>query len=254
MPSAAINLKQRLRAQEATLGSWITLAHPTIAEIFCRAGYDWLTVDLEHSTITLAQAEELIRTIDGFGSVPLVRLSGIDAVQIKRVLDSGAKGIIVPNVKDRTDVDRVVSYMCYPPKGERGVGLARAQHYGPNFKDYMTNFDSQKVLVTQIENVNAIQNIDEILSHPDVDAYILGPYDLSSSLGVPGEFDHPLMLDALAKVKASALRHNKVGGIHVISPDPAELASRRAEGYKFIAFSLDIRMLDVAARAGSAQA
>src|SRR5665647_453617 len=120
-------LKQALRQGELCLGSWITLAHPAIAEIMARAGFTWLAVDLEHSVITIREAEELIRVIKLSGVVPLVRLSANDPVQIKRVMDAGAHGVIVPMVNSTTQAEQAVASVYYPPQGRRGVGLARAQ-------------------------------------------------------------------------------------------------------------------------------
>src|SRR5579885_2235656 len=129
------SLKQRLRSGDTTVGSWITLAHPAIAEIMAKAGFDWLVVDLEHSVITIREAEELIRVIELCGSVPLVRVSANEPVQIKRVMDAGAHGVVVPMVNSREDAARAVASVKYPPRGARGAGLARAQGYGTSFEE-----------------------------------------------------------------------------------------------------------------------
>src|SRR3990167_863010 len=132
-----------------SIGSWITLAHPAIAEIMAKAGFEWLVIDLEHSVITIREAEELIRVIALCGVKPYVRLTANDPNQIKRVMDAGAQGIIVPMVKSADDVKKAADAMFYPPKGTRGVGLARAQNYGAGFDKYLAkhaNFD----LIVQI--------------------------------------------------------------------------------------------------------
>src|SRR4030042_6062223 len=120
-----------------TIGSWITLGHPAIAEIMARAGFDWLTVDMEHSVLTIRETEELIRIIDLCGVTPLVRLSANDPVQIKRVMDAGAHGVIVPMVNSAAEAKQAVAAGGYPPKGQRGVGLARGQGYGTSFDRYL---------------------------------------------------------------------------------------------------------------------
>jgi 2-dehydro-3-deoxyglucarate aldolase len=120
-------LKQKLKNKDLTVGSWITLGNTSIAEILANAGYDWLVVDLEHTTISLEQAGELIRTIELAGVSPLVRLTNNDENQIKRVMDAGAHGIVVPMVKSADDAKYAVAATRYPPLGNRGVGLARAQ-------------------------------------------------------------------------------------------------------------------------------
>ena len=120
------NLKKKIKSGELLVGGWITLYHPAIAEIFANANFDWIAVDLEHSVITMREAEELIRIIELKGISPLVRLSSIDEVQIKRVMDAGAHGVIIPMVKNANDIDDINRYILYPPRGNRGVGLARA--------------------------------------------------------------------------------------------------------------------------------
>ena len=243
-----ITLKQKLLRSELALGSWITLAHPAIAEIMSKAGFDWLAVDMEHSVITIREAEELIRVIELCGVTPLVRLTSNDRDQIKRVMDAGAKGIIVPMVNNQEEAEKAIAAVYYPNKGNRGIGLARAQGYGAKFTDYLDWQKDGPIVITQIEHVRAVENIESILSVNGVDGYFLGPYDLSGSMGISGQFDHPEFLGAVNKVKTVAKKMNKPGGIHIIEPDLNELTARINEGFKFIAYSLDIRMLDVASR------
>ena len=247
-----MSLKDRLKNSVVTIGSWITLAHPAIAEIMARAGFDWLVVDLEHSVITIKEAEELIRVINLCGVVPLVRLSINDPVQTKRVMDAGAHGIIVPMVKTRTEADAAVAAVYYPPKGARSVGLARAQGYGTTFQKYREWLDNKAVVIVQVEHIDAVNNLEDIFSVSGIDGYFIGPYDLSASMGLPGQFDHPDMVAAIERIRQVGSLHNKPGGIHIVEPDIVQLEKRIKEGFKFIAYSLDIRMLDTACRAGLA--
>lgn len=244
------SLKERLNNKDLTIGSWITLAHPAIAEIMARTGFDWLTVDLEHSVITIREAEELIRVIDLCGVVPLVRLSANDHVQIKRVMDAGAHGIIVPMVNSVAEAGRAVAAVRYPPQGNRGVGLARAQGYGNDFEAYKDWLRSEAVVIVQIEHIQAVENLAAILSVDGVDGFIVGPYDLSGSLGIPGDFEQPLMQEAMATIRAVGGASGKAPGIHIIEPDVTQLQKRINENYRFIAYSLDIRMLDCTCRQG----
>jgi 2-dehydro-3-deoxyglucarate aldolase len=244
------SLKSRLGKTQFTLGSWITLAHPGIAEIMSRAGFDWLTVDLEHSVITIREAEELIRVIALCGVCPLVRLSANDFVQIKRVMDAGAHGVIVPMVNSAADAEQAVEAVRYPPEGRRGVGLARAQGYGSIFERYRDWVNQESVVIVQIEHIEAVNNLKKILSVDGVDGFIVGPYDLSGSLGVPGQFDHPLMHKAMDRIQTIGIASGKAAGIHVIEPDIKGLRQRIDEGFSFVAYSLDIRMLDCACRLG----
>jgi len=250
MQSAQQSLKHRLAAGELTIGSWITLGHPAIAEIMARAGFDWLTIDLEHSTITLEQAGQLIRVCDLCGAPPLVRLSANDPVQIKRVMDAGAHGVIVPMVNRAPEAEAAVAAVRYPPAGGRGVGLARAQGYGASFAQYRQWLETEAVVIVQIEHITAVENLEEILAVEGVDGFMVGPYDLSGSLGRPGDFEHPEMLAAMERILAAAGRSGKPAGLHVVEPDPAELKRRADEGYRLLAYSVDIRMLDVACRQG----
>lgn len=243
-------MKTQLSADHSgvLLGSWITLPHPAIAEIMANAGFDWLAIDMEHSTIGVRDAEDLIRVIDLKGAMPLVRLTSNNADLIKRVMDAGAHGIIVPMVNSVKDAQRAVAAANYPPRGNRGVGLARAQSYGADFEGYRKWLDAGPFIVVQIEHIDAVSNLEEILSVSGVSAFIVGPYDLSGSLGVPGAFDHPKFLEAMDRIGDVARKTGAMSGIHIIEPDTAMLKNRINQGYRFIAYSLDIRMLDCASR------
>jgi len=245
-----MSLKSKLRNNELTIGTWLSLAHPAIAEIMVKAGFDWVTIDLEHTVITTREAEEMIRVIDLGGSVPLVRLSSNDSVQIKRMMDAGASGVIVPMVNSLEDVERAVSAVHYPEKGTRGVGLARAQGYGTTFQGNLDWLKNEAVIIVQIEHINAVENIEAILSCDDVDGYIIGPYDLSASMGLHGQFEHPDIVVALKKIREVGAALKKPGGLHIVEPNPEELKSRIKEGFQFLAYSVDFRMLDVACRTG----
>lgn len=248
----SLNLKAKLKRGELCLGSWITLGHSAIAEIFVRAGFDWLVVDLEHSTISIEQAGELIRTIDLAGSSPLVRLTSNDINLIKRVMDAGAHGIVVPNVNSPDDARDAVAATRYAPFGRRGVGLARAQQYGPGFKSYLEWQKEEPVVIVQIEHKSALDCLDEIFAVSGVDGFIIGPYDLSCSMGMPGEFERPEFVEAMQRILHAGLKAGCPAGVHIVEPDSERLRKSIQDGYRFIAYSVDIRMLDVAAREGVA--
>tara|TARA_B100002019_G_scaffold177483_1_gene153225 strand:- start:3677 stop:4432 length:756 start_codon:yes stop_codon:yes gene_type:complete len=243
-----MNLKKKLSLDEVTLGSWITIPHPAIPEIMSNAGFDWLVIDLEHSSITIREAEDLIRVVDICGKSPLVRLTSNDPDQIKRVMDSGAHGIIVPNITSIQEVEKSFASLHYPPLGKRGVGLARAQKYGSGFDEYLNWQEEGPVLIAQIENKVAIENLDEIFSSGLIDAFIIGPYDLSASMGIPGQFEHPDFLKSVDSIIDSAKKNSIPSGIHIVEPDLLQLDSSIKKGHTFIAYSLDIRMLDTLSR------
>lgn len=243
-------LKHKLLSGEKTIGSWLTMPSLAISELMAKVGFDWLTIDLEHSSLSIEQAGEMIRIIDLAGVSPLVRLTSNDGNQIKRVMDSGAHGIIVPMVKTKGDAEQAVSSVYYPPKGIRGVGLARAQHYGIGFHEYRDWLEENAIIIVQIEHIDAVNNLEDILSVDGVDGYIIGPYDLSASLGVSGEFDHSSMIEAMNEIYRVATTLGKYGGIHIVEPDTDLLKQSVLEGFTFLAYSVDFRMLDVSARIG----
>jgi 2-dehydro-3-deoxyglucarate aldolase len=165
-------------------------------------------------------------------------------------MDSGAHGIIVPMVKTKGDAEQAVSSVYYPPKGIRGVGLARAQNYGIGFHEYRDWLEENAIIIVQIEHIDAVNNLKDILSVDGVDGYIIGPYDLSASLGVSGEFDHSSMIEAMNEIYRVATTLGKYGGIHIVEPDTDLLKQSVLEGFTFLAYSVDFRMLDVSARIG----
>ena len=238
-----MTLKTKLGSRELTIGSWITIGSPIVAEIMAQAGYDWLTIDLEHSAITIAQAQDLIRVIELCGVAPLVRVGENDLTVIKRVMDAGAHGVIVPMVNSKEEAEKAVKAVKYPPVGFRGVGLARAQKYGQNFEGYKSWNLNESVVIVQVEHIRAVENLETILHVDGVDGFIIGPYDLSASLGHPGEFNHPEVLTALERVKTVAIKHNALMGFHVIPTDVETLLDKVKEGYKFLAHSIDILFL-----------
>ncbi len=244
------SLKANLQQGKLSLGTWITLGHAGIAEIFAKAGFEWLVVDLEHSTISIEHAGELIRTIDLAGAAPLVRLTSNDINQIKRVMDAGAHGIVVPNVNSPRDAEDAVAATRYAPLGRRGVGLARAQKYGPGFKEYLDWQKDGPVVIVQIEHQSALDHLEEIFAISGVDGFIIGPYDLSCSMGMPGDFDRPEFVAVMRRILQAGLKAGCPAGVHIVEPDPVRLRQVIAEGYRFIAYSVDIRMLDVSARVG----
>ena len=246
------NLKTRIKNGQLTIGSWITLGNTSIAEILANAGFDWLVVDMEHTTISISDAGELIRVIELSGVPSLVRLTNNDENLIKRVLDAGAHGIIVPMVNNSNEAKKAVEACRYPPLGTRGVGLSRAQEYGVSFKEHLSwqsDIDTGPIVIVQIEHIDAIDNLKEILSVPGVDAFIVGPYDLSCSMQLPGQFKHAEFKKIMKKIINISNDVNSTSGFHVVEPNIESLEDTIELGYKFIAYSADIRMLDVSARA-----
>jgi 2-dehydro-3-deoxyglucarate aldolase len=239
-----MSLKERIHRKEITLGSWITLGHPAIGEIMAGCGFDWLTIDLEHSAITLGECQHLIQAIELRGCVPLVRVGENDPNLMKRVMDAGAHGVIVPMVNSRAEAEQAVGSVKYPPVGFRGVGYGRAQGYGLHFDSYCEWNAQDSVVIVQIEHTKAVENMAEILTVPGVDAFIVGPYDLSASLGIPGQFSHPDFLSAMDSIRTTMGDFSDVApGFHVVQPSPSDALRRLEEGYRFLAYSLDTLVL-----------
>jgi len=232
-------IKQKLQYNQPTLGSWLTLAHMSIPEIMALAGFDWLVVDMEHSVIELNEAQVLISQIEANGMVPLVRVSENNPNLIKRVMDAGAHGVIVPMVNSRSEAVSAVNAVRYPPVGRRGVGLARAQRYGYGFDEYREWLQAHSLVIVQIEHIEAIKNLEDILSVPGVDGSIIGPYDLSGSLGWPGEFERPEVKMTLERYERVCDALGKPKGFHVVQPDPEKVKAYLSRGYSFIAVGLD---------------
>lgn len=230
------------------VGSWITLNNPSIAEIMADAGLDWLCVDMEHSVTDYAEAQQLILAIQSKGIKAFVRVGENNTRIIKRVLDAGADGIIVPSVNSALEAKRAVDALKYPPIGKRGVGLSRAQKYGFGFENYRDVVSKDIKLIVQIEHIDAIRELDLIIQTDGVDGTFIGPYDLSGSLGKPGQWDDPEVKKALLVYEDTVKKYDKWVGFHVIQPDYNLVNEKIEKGYNFIAFSLDVLFLGTLVR------
>ncbi len=246
----ASKIKSKLRSGEVTLGSWMSMGHVSIAEILASTGFDWVVIETEHTAIDVSEVLRLIMAIEGRGCVPLVRLAWNDPIQAKAVLDSGAAGVIVPMVNSKADAELAVKGAKYPPLGFRGVGLARAQGYGRNFDAYVEAANRDSLLILQIEHIDAVENIEEIVSVEGIDGTYIGPYDLSMSMGLPGQIHHPDVRLAMDRVLRATLARGLAPGIHLVHPTDAsqKLGEFVAQGYQFIALGTDILFLGDSAR------
>jgi 2-dehydro-3-deoxyglucarate aldolase len=238
-----MNLNTKLYNNKLTIGSWITIGNPVIVEIMATAGFEWLTIDMEHSAITLDIAQTLIITIQSKNIKALVRVGENNELLIKQVMDAGADGIIVPMVCSKLDAEKAVNAVKYPMKGKRGVGLARAQKYGIGFEEYKEWLNTESVIIAQIEHKKGVDNLNEITAVDGIDGIIIGPYDLSGSLSIPGEFEAQEFKDNINQVETYCLKNNVPLGIHIIKPDHNECIEKIMRGYTFIAFSLDFYFL-----------
>ncbi len=243
-----MNLKQKIRNRELTIGSWLTIPHQSIVEIMATAKFDWITIDIEHSAIGMENIMNTIAHIQAAGMKAFVRVYDNDEIVIKRVLDAGADGIIVPMIKSKAEAEKMISSVYYPPKGNRGVGLSRAQKYGIGFEEYQEKLEKEIVIIAQIEHIDAITNLEEILEVEEIDATLIGPYDLSASMGKPGKYHLPDVKKAIEKYDKICKSKNKPLGAHVISSDHSQTQDKIDLGYTFLAFSLDFFFLGDKAR------
>ena len=241
-------LKKKLHNKELSIGSWLTIPHQAVIEILSTAGFDWLTIDMEHSPISIETIMNLIGHIQGNGMQALVRVSKNEEVAIKRVLDAGADGVIVPMIRNKEEAKQAVDYVKYPPLGKRGVGLNRAQKYGTAFDTYQKWIKDSAVVIAQIEHIDAVNNLEDIFSVVGIDGIIVGPYDLSASMGYPGEYDRPDVKEALSRIDVVAKKLNKPLGFHIVESDHSKVLKKINKGYSFLAFSLDFFFLGDKAR------
>lgn len=245
-------LRATMRKGLPTFGSWIQFGHTSIAELMAQAGFDWLAIDMEHSVIGIETVQPLIQVIELSGCVPLVRLSGHGPVLAKRVMDAGAHGVIVPNVTSPDEAEAAVRSVKYPPRGNRGVGLARAQGYGSSFQEYLRDLEEYGIVIVMIEHKKGVEAVEEILKVDGIDGVFIGPYDLSASFGVPGELDHPLMAQAEQQLVDACREAGVTAGIHVVHPDPGKVRECLAKGFRFVAYGGDMIFLTSQARQAAA--
>lgn len=231
------------RSDRPVFGAWTSLAHPSITEIFTGAGVEFVGIDVEHSTINQEQAQRIIAAAQAGGAACLPRVASHNEEQIKRLLDSGADGLIVPNVSTRQQVDRLIAWSKYPPVGARSYGVARAQGYGKDFERYVMTWNERSALIIQIESVAGVEAVEELLRYDAVDGVMIGPYDISGSMGIPGQLEHPRVAEACGRVVEACRRHRKACGTQVIEPTEQAVAAALETGYTFVVLASDVFLL-----------
>lgn len=236
-------LKEKFQNRERIFGAWTSLAHPSISEIFAKVGFDYVGIDIEHSTISQEQAQRIIAASQAEGSLCLPRIASHNPEMARRLLDSGADGLIVPTVDNAGQVKEIISWMKYPPQGKRGFGVARAQGYGLNFQEYVQAWNESSTLIIQIESIQAVENIDEIISFEEIDGVMVGPYDISGSLGIPGQIDHKNVQEAGQRVVEACRKKNKSCGTQIVEPDGEKVEQAFNDDYTFVVLASDIFIL-----------
>lgn len=236
-------IKNNLSNGKISIGSWMQIPDASIAEIMGKAGYDWIVVDLEHGPFSISQLPNIFRAIELGGTLPFARVAENKAKDIKRALDSGAKGIIIPSITSDKELRDSINWAYYPPKGIRGVGYSRANLFGKNFDYYFEKQAKNIFIVAQIENIEAIDNLDKILQVDGLDSIIVGPYDLSGSMNITGLFEHPDFIRTYDLIKNKAKKYSIPMGLHIPMPDPFQLKKEIDEGVQFLAYGIDASFL-----------
>ena len=240
-------LKYSLALGRPSLGTWIQIPHPSIVEIIANSAndnLDWICIDMEHGSIGVESMTDLIRTISGCGLTPFVRIPKNDYVWIHRVLDAGARGLFIPMIKNRIEAEEAVSEVLYPPEGKRSFGYSRANLYGENFIRAVHDANDEISIVLQIEDKEAINHLNDILNVKNFDGTFIGPYDLSGSIGKPGDFKNAEYKLALSHYMDRSKVYDISMGIHIVRPTREKIKKAVNDGYKIIAIGTDAVFLE----------
>ena len=194
------NLKEKFAKRERTFGGWISYREPAIAETFAKAGFDFIAIDMEHTTISIDDANRIITSVQSEGGICIPRQVSHNNDYMKPMLEAGADGIMIPMVDTIEEVDALFRNLKFPPLGRRSFGVNRAHGYGFDFERYISTWNDTGLFVIQIESIEAVENIDELVRIPGIDAVMIGPYDISGSLNVPGDTNHPKVREAGRRV------------------------------------------------------
>lgn len=241
-------LKEALRQGKTVIGPFMKLPEPALVEIFGRAGFDYVIIDTEHGPMSIESAENLVRAAELVGITPVIRIRENDASLVSRALDIGAEGVQVPQIGRAADAEAVVKAAKFAPEGERGVCrfVRAAQYTHVDRFEYFRRANADTTVIIHIEGREGVENIDGILAVPGLDVAFIGPYDLSQSLGVPGQVDHPEVARAMADVVEKARRRGVAVGTFVDN----EAAARKwmEAGIQYISYSVDVGLIYEAAR------
>lgn len=241
-------IREKLAKGEATVGTWLQIPSPDVAEIMADAGYDWVAADMEHGSFGPVNLADIFRAIECGGAAPFARLPEASKVWIKFALEAGAQGLIFPMIESREQLDRAIGLATYPGqdtwnKGAapeyRGVGFCRANLFGKHFDVYQVLRAPNIFLVAQIEHIRAVENLESILAQPRLDAIMVGPYDLSGSMGLTGQFDNPKFQEVMATIVKTCAKYNARMGLHIVEPNPQALEREIKNGCQFIAYGID---------------
>jgi 2-dehydro-3-deoxyglucarate aldolase len=240
------DFRARLKRRDKLLGTMVTLASAASAEVLASLGFDWLFIDGEHGPLETRELLAILQAVS-HKTACIVRVPEAAEVPIKKALDLGAHGIIVPQVNTAEQAANVVRWARYAPEGARGVGLARAHGYGVTFREYVSAANREIAVIMQAEHIRAVENIDAIARTPGVDAVLLGPYDLSASLGKMGEIDDPAVVSAIGRVTEACTAAGMPLGYFGVTA--AAVQPYAARGYTLLVAGVDTLYLANGAKA-----
>jgi 2-keto-3-deoxy-L-rhamnonate aldolase RhmA len=236
------HVKRALREGRPTAGAWLSLCSSISAEVMSRAGFDWLLIDMEHGHGDYQTLLAQLQAIEGSPVIPIVRVQWNDPAVIKRVLDIGAYGVMIPWIADRREAEAAVRATKYPPAGIRGIaGSHRAGGYGRHAAEYWKRANDEILVVLQVETPTAVAEVEEIVKLPGLDVLFIGPADLSTGLGHMGDPGHPEVQAAMARVETAAKAHGIALGNITRSWEQARELYKR--GYQFLTLASDTSLL-----------
>jgi 2-keto-3-deoxy-L-rhamnonate aldolase RhmA len=233
-------LKQRLRSGRPAVGLWITLGSTAVVEMAVHLGLDWVCIDAEHGDLDFREVSGHLAAANRSPTATLVRVQEIEQGVIKRVLDLGADGVIIPQVRTAEEVEQAVRFAKYPPRGVRGIGAERSTMWG-KFLQRAKSANQDTLVIPIIEHVEAARNIDSILKVPDVDALFFGPADFSASAGYPGEWEGPGVADEILRVKDRIRTAGLACGVMATSADDGRM--RMEQGFQMVSVGADCGLL-----------
>ena len=236
-------LKQKLRDRKRLFAGWVSYAHPSITETFARAGFDFIAIDMEHSSITVEQGQRIIAACQSERIPCLPRPVSHSNDWFKPLLESGADGLLVQMVNTPKEIESILNDIKYPPVGNRSYGVSRAQAYGFDFDEYINSWNDTSSFIIQVESIEAVNNIDDLLKFDEIDGVMVGPYDISGSLGVPGQTDHPLVIEASRKVIEACEKYNKSCGTQLADVSTDGINRMFDLGYTFAILGSDLFVL-----------
>ncbi|WP_336345930.1 HpcH/HpaI aldolase family protein [Halalkalicoccus ordinarius] len=241
-------MQRALEDETYPMGTWLSIGHPAVAEVSASSDVDFVLIDTEHTTISLETVENMTRAVDASESPTdtIVRVPWNDPVRLKRVLDIGVDGVMVPMIDSAAEARELVDAIRYPPEGSRGIASGRATEYGDQFTEYVENANGSFTTIAQIESREGLQNVEEIAAVEGINALFVGPADLSGALGVFGEEEPPELADAMDRViEAAATADVAVGTLTV---DVADVEDRIDRGFDFLIVGKDTTYLSNAHR------